>query len=143
MSSWRDTTSEQAQADLDQLLDEALELAESTLGKVGELAPFVAGIDEEGDVNVLTVDVIPGDEAQEQALGNLLEAARSIADQHRAFAQVAEVVAQDGHQLQVDLEHREGTAIRIVAAYDRSRLRRQVTRTSMKAKAARPVVWSA
>lgn len=143
MTSWRDTTSEQAQADLDQLLDEVLPMAESTLGRAGEVAPFVAGIDAEGEVSVLTIDVVHGAEAQEEALGTLLEAARSIADDHRAFAFVAEVVAAEGHQVQVELEHREGTAIRVVADYDRSRLRRQVTRTAMRAKAARPVVWSA
>jgi hypothetical protein len=143
MTSWRDTTSEQAQADLDQLLDEVLPLAEQTLGKAGELAPFGAGIADDGDVSLITVDVSGKPEVRDAALGDLLAAARSIADDHRAFAFVAEVVAEEGHQVQVELEHREGTAIRIVADYDRSRLRRQVTRTGMKAKAARPVVWSA
>jgi hypothetical protein len=41
---WRDTSSDQAQADLDALLNAVLPFAELTLSKYGEMFPFGAAV---------------------------------------------------------------------------------------------------
>ena len=143
MSSWRDTTSEQAQADLDQLLETVLPLAEETLGKQAEVTPFGAGVTRDGEITLLQVNASAAPDQREGVLGDLYGAARGVVTQHRAFAFVAEETVEEGIRLRVDLEHHEGTAFAVVADYERSKLRRSVTRTALAAQTRGGTIWRA
>jgi len=56
MACWRDSTSPQAQDDLDGLLNLVLPLAEQTISKYGEMFPFGAAVTTEGQVVMLGAD---------------------------------------------------------------------------------------
>jgi hypothetical protein len=60
MPSWRDETSQQAQDDLDELLDVALRAAQDKLDATGEFYPFAVALDEPGGTHQLTPEVRTG-----------------------------------------------------------------------------------
>lgn|SRR6476469_5046646 len=144
MTTWRETTSETAQDDLDGLLDTVLPYAEQTLSKDGELLPFSASVDGAGEVEVVAAD--PGiDEppASTDVLDALLDAARDAATTRRAFAFVADVLLLDDQDaLRVELEHREGVALQVLVPYRRSRFRKAVTFGEMSLDLVEPRVWA-
>src|SRR5437016_47221 len=95
MPSWRDTVSEQAQADLDSLLGTLLEFAQQTLAKHGVVAPFGAAISATGEMRLL--GALPdADEGSPQALEMLLEGIRAERSSLRAFAIASDVRLTEG-----------------------------------------------
>ncbi|HKC27634.1 MAG TPA: hypothetical protein VKB75_06445 [Jatrophihabitans sp.] len=126
--SWRDTTSEAAQNDLDGLLNAVLPFAEQTLAKHGELFPFGAGVDVGGQVAMLAADPELGEHpASNQVLDALYQGARAEAASRRAVAFVADVRANVGDALRIELAHREGVALVLLIPYSRTRFTKKMT----------------
>lgn len=97
MTSWRDTTSEAAQHDLDGSLNAVVPFAEQTLAKYGEIFPFGAAVSSEGVVEMMAADVGQGDQPPSAEILDLLyEGARESADTRRAVAFVADVRNEGG-----------------------------------------------
>ena len=109
MASWRDTASDQAQADLDALLNAVLPLAEQTLSKRGEMCPFGAAVSSQGQLEMLAGDPGSGERPTSEAvLRALYDGARASSSTRRAFAFVAYVRADGADAVRVELEHQEG-----------------------------------
>jgi hypothetical protein len=144
MPSWRDNASDQAQADLDALLNAVLPFAGQTLSKYGEMFPFGAAVSSEGELEMLASH--PGNRERpksEDVLSGLYDDARASSRTRRAFAFVADVHANGADAVRVELEHQEGAALFVLVPYNRSRLKKQITFGQISGGSSRPNVWTA
>lgn len=143
VASWRETASASAQNDLDELLNAIVPFAEQGIAKHGEFFPFGAAVTSEGDVALIAADPGVGDAPSSvQALELLYDGARVDAESRRAFAFAADVRANGGSAIRVELEHREGTALVIVIPYTRSRFSKKVTLGAMGLNPGNARVWA-
>lgn len=143
MASWRDTSSEMAQDDLDGLLNAVLPLAEQTLAKHGEMFPFGATVDNDGQITMVAADLGSGEHPpSSQVLDAMYEGVRSERDVRRAAAFVADVRANGGDAIRVELEHREGAAVVVLVAYSRARFTKKLSLGEMSAGPGRVRTWN-
>lgn len=138
--SWRDTTSEQAQDDLDELLDVVLTFADEQVARAGALAPFGASVGTDGAAALAAAD--PTSAGSETVLAVLRDGFRSRAGALRAVAVVADVRTADSDAVRVELEHREGTCLVVLQPYSRSRLRKKVTFGAMSVSVGERHTWA-
>lgn len=118
MTSWREDASTDAQAELDALLNVALPPAQDLLGKHGEFYPFSAVITHAGEPRLIEVPMETKNPDSAQVIERLYFSLRAHAPSIHAGAVAADVRLPDGTgAIQVDLEHREGTALRILLPY--------------------------
>lgn len=144
MTSWRDTTSEEAQNDLDELLNVVLPFAEQTLAKHGEMFPFGAAVSSVGHIEMMAADPGHGDQPPSAEILDLLyQGARESAATRRAVAFVADVRIESGDAIRVELEHREGASLAIVVPYTRSRFRKTISLGVMSAGPGESRTWPA
>jgi hypothetical protein len=142
MASWRDTTSDQAQADLDALLNAVLPFAEQTLSKYGEMFPFGAAVSSDGQMEMLASDPgTGGHPSSEVVLRALYDGARASSGTRRAFAFVADVRVNAADTVRVELEHQEGAALVVLVPYSRSRLKKKVTFGQISGSTGQSNVW--
>jgi hypothetical protein len=143
MTSWRATTSQDAQDDLDGLFGAVLPFAEQTLGKSGQLYPFGARLTIDRQVTILGGDPGLGEHPDSLVVLDVLyRGAVEHAVESRAFAFVADVRANGGDAVRVEVEHRAGVALVLLVPYTRSRLRKAVTLGQMSVSAGNPKIWS-
>ena len=143
MVSWRDTTAEAAQNDLDGLSNAVLPFAEQTLRSHGEFLPFGAAVDTDGQIGMPAADPGLGElPPSQQVLDVLYAGARQQSESRRAVAFVAEVRASGGDAIRVELEHREGTALVILMPYSCSRLTKKVTIGQMSVSLGERRIWA-
>lgn len=143
MASWRDTTSPQAQDDLDRLLNAVLPFAEQALSKYGEMFPFGAAVLADGQVELLAGDPGSGDQPSSQdVLDTLYAGARQSSATRRAVAFAADVKANGSDAVRIELEHREGTAIVVLLPYSRSRFKKAVTFGQMSGGTGQRQLWT-
>jgi hypothetical protein len=120
MASWRDGTSEQVQAELDDLLDVSIRAAQQRLDVAGEFYPFATTVDADGSSALLSPE--PGAGPREVADVTVVfelcwEALRAQASTARAGAVVTNVGISDEDAIAVALEHRDGPAIEVFLPY--------------------------
>ncbi len=126
MASWRDTASDQTQADLDALLNAVLPFAEQTLSRYGEMYPFGAAVSSDGQLEMLASDPGIGERPNsEVVLRALYDGARASSRTRRAFAFAADVRVSAADTVRVELEHQDGAAIVVLVPYSRSRLKKR------------------
>ncbi len=125
MSSWRDTASAEAQADLDGLLNVALGFAQQQLTTRGEFYPYAAAVGVDGQTEMV---------AAKPDLGNDRPLAADVAaacfgaltdkrDTIRAGAVVTDVRMSDGGDaIRVDLEHVDGHTLAVLLPYTKKGL---------------------
>jgi hypothetical protein len=122
VSSWRDDTSQQAQDELDELLDVALHAAQGQLDAAGEFYPFGVALEAPGTTALVTPEVRTGprDVADvSEVFERCWEGLRHQASTLRAGAVVANVGGPDGDAVAVALEHAEGRALEVFLPYTR------------------------
>lgn len=144
MASWRDSASAQAQADLDGLLSNVMPLAQQTLGRHGELLPYAATIDNDGNEALVSPDPAPAEDlpSSHDVLALLYEAATNSAQSLRAVAFVAAVRVADSDAIRVELEHRDGITMAVVIPYERDVATASITIGASRATANPARVWS-
>lgn len=125
--SWRDAASQEAQDDLDGLVNATLPFAQQMLERHGEFFPFAAGVTADGIVELFGADPGADDrpastDVLDQLVGGLRERAGSL----RAIALVADVRAGESDAVRVELEHCDGHAICVLLPYRKKRLRRGI-----------------
>lgn len=123
MASWRDTTPQHVQDDLDGMLGVALDAAQTFLTKNGEFYPFGLTIDRDGETSLAAG--YTGDEHpdSQSVLDALAAGFLHNRDGYRAVASVADVRANGGDAVRVEAEHRDGgPAITLLMPYVRKGL---------------------
>jgi hypothetical protein len=143
MTSWRETSSQQAQEDLDALLELTLPFAQQQLAEHGEFFPFAAAVGADGAPRLIAADPGLGERpASTDILDQLVGGLREQAGDIRAAALVADVRVGESDAARVELEHRDGQAICVLLPYKRRRLRRGVDYGELGAAPAQPRIWS-
>jgi hypothetical protein len=140
--SWRETTPQPVQDDLDALLDVALDAAGTMLGKHAELLPFAVTLDAGGEKALTAAP--PDDEGTEAAVERLRAALTADRERLRCVGVVVTVVAEGiGDAVMAQLEHRDGgPAIAVLQPYKRRRLRRGVEVGELVAMPGERAVWA-
>ena len=143
MTSWRESASQQAQDDLDGLLNAVLPFAEQTLAKYGEMYPFGAAVTADGDFKMLAAVPASGDHpASQDVLNDLYDGARQFQNEHRAVAFAADVKANGSDAVRVELEHSEGATLVLLVPYVRSRFKKNVRLGEMSVGEGERRIWN-
>jgi hypothetical protein len=120
MVSWRDSVSKQAQADLDGLVDAAVEFALQRIAAAGEFLPFALAVSLDGQRQSIAVDY-PRDQTLQvvEQLAAQWDAIDDIKDSLRAAGIAVNVTLTQANQdgIEVTVEHREGVAIGLIFPY--------------------------
>lgn len=145
MTSWRDTASEASQADLDDLLNSAIEMA-SEFVVSGGFAPFSVTTSVNGDHVVGIVHPggdVPPDEAP-ALTAELVEILRRDRADLRAAAIVTHVriVSQDTAAISIELEHVEGAVTAAVLPYAKKRFSKKLEYGELQGMDSDARVWS-
>jgi len=144
LTSWRDSASPEAQDQLDELLNVALEVARRALEKRGEFFPFAAVIEKTGELGVAMTS--PDDVGEHPpsplVIARYLDELRQRRDQLQASAIAANATASFGDAVKVDLEHVEGHALTVLVPYKSKRLRRSIEFGALQAEAGTTQVWT-
>jgi hypothetical protein len=141
MSSWREFTSQQAQDDVDGLLNAALPFGQGMLEKHGEFFPYGVALNDDGESRM--VAGYTGDEHPPslEVLALLVDGLREHRDGLRAAAIVSDVRTTESDAIRVELEHREGACMAVLLPYSKRRLRKGVEYGDLAATAAEPRIW--
>jgi hypothetical protein len=138
MPSWRDEASQQAQDDLDGLLNVVLPFAQQMLEEHGEFYPFAAAITTDGELELIAGAPSLENERPRcfDVVSACLDGLICRRDQLRAAAIVTNVRLHDtgGDAIAITTEHAEGQAISARLPYKLGRLfRRRVQYGSLEA----------
>ena len=122
MDPWRSTATQQAQDDLDGLVNATLPFAQQMLDDQGEFFPFGAAVDDADELRLVTGGPDLGDHpTTAQVLAALVDGMRADRRTLRAVAIVSDVRLADTDAVCVELEHREGHAIEVFLPYRQKR----------------------
>ena len=125
MSSWRDSATQQAQDDLDRLVNAALQFAQQMLDQHGEFFPYGIALTADGEMAMVAADSGGSDRpASSDVLATLLDGFQRDRASLRATATVSDVRLSSSDAIRVELEHRDGHAMAVVLPYTKKRLRR-------------------
>ncbi|MBM7788664.1 hypothetical protein [Tenggerimyces flavus] len=144
MVSWRDQASQQAQDDLDGLLDPAIGFAQQQLEKYHEFYPYAVVVDEGGDHRMVAAEVGSEQPASADLITTLIASLSVQRDHLRAVAIVADVRLSDQGTdgIRVTLEHAEGVALSVVLPYRVRRLGRGINYGDLQASEAVAFIWA-
>lgn len=121
MATWRDTATEQAQADLDGLSDAAVEFALESIKARGEFLPFALAVSVEGEREVIAPNYpTSADLTVVQQLAAHWRAVAAVKDSLRAAVVALNVTLTDQRHrdgIEISVEHREGAAIGLIFPY--------------------------
>jgi hypothetical protein len=144
MPSWRDSTSSQAQDDLDELLNISLGFAQQQLADHGEFYPYAAAIRADGQAEMIPgrARTGSGHPASADVIASCVAQLASRQLEIRAAAITADVRLpdHDGSAIEVALEHAEGQALRVLLPYARNR--DGITFGSIRASVGSRRIWS-
>lgn len=144
MTSWRDTASERAQADLDGLLNPALGFAQQQLEQHGEFFPYAVVVRADGETEMVAAR--PDADDDRPASNDVIDACRTTLAERRDRLRAAAVVADvrlpaGGDAIRVELEHTEGPALTVLLPYGRKRFGRGIDFGQLQAAAGTRHVW--
>ena len=127
MTSWRDSATQEAQDDMDNLLNATLPFAKDQLAKHGDFLPFGAVVTGDGEtVFLASYSGEPGATSRD-LLAMLVEGARDQASSNRAAAIVADALVEGKRDaIRIDIEHRDGHALSIAVPYAKRRFGRGI-----------------
>src|SRR5688500_9669351 len=115
--SWRDSASQEAQDDLDGLLNHSLGFAMQMLEKHGEFMPFAATVTVEGDNQMVMAPSGIDDDNSLAMIGRLRAGVMASRDELRAAALTSDVRINGSDAIRVEVEHREGQAMTLLLTY--------------------------
>jgi hypothetical protein len=118
VTTWRDTTSEHVQSDLDRLLNTVLRFADEMLRRHGEFYPYGAAITRQGEEQVFAADTEQAEDPNpSEVLTSLVNGMSAEVDDLRAAALVSDVTSEKTDAVMVHLEHADSMAITVVLPY--------------------------
>jgi hypothetical protein len=143
VTSQRDSASQQAQDDLDELLNASLPFAQQMLDKHGEFYPYAVTITASGETLLVAGEPGQGEHPNNaDILQVLVEGLRARRDALRAAAMVSDVRLSDSDAVRVEVEHEEGPAIAAFLPYGKKRPRRGIEYGEMTADSGDRKVWT-
>jgi len=144
MPSWRATTPQPVQDELDAVVSSALDTALALLNKNGEFFPFSITVTDAGEMGMAASDPGLGDHPDSTAvLDSLYTAISGLRHTYRAAGFVADVRANGSDAVRVEAEHRDGgPALVVLTPYKRHGLAKKVfTYGQMSAAAGERRIW--
>lgn len=142
MTSWRDSASQQAQGDLDGLLNMTLPFAQQMLAKHGEFYPFGATVTTGGEARLIAGELGREHPASSDVLSLLVERLCQDRGGLRAVAICSNVRLPDSDAVRVDLEHRDGHAMAVLMPYKEKRFGRGIEYDDLRGGTADKQVWT-
>jgi hypothetical protein len=143
MTSWRDHASEQAQDDIQNLIDAVLPLAQQQLNRRGGFFPFGATVDVQGEVTIIAEYPAPSEQPDSKdLLQSLYGGLQEQASELRAAVFVSDVATAEGDAIRAEVEHREGPALVVLAPYSTRRLRRAKVYGELELQPGEPRLWA-
>jgi hypothetical protein len=143
VTSWRDNATQQAQNDLDELLNASLPFAQQMLEKHGEFFPYAVAITAFGETRLVAGDPGLGEQpTSAEVLHMLLGGLRAERDTLRAAAMVSDVRLSSSDAVRIEVEHQEGQAIVAFLPYGRKRLRTGIEYGDLTAGSGDRQVWT-
>lgn len=143
MASWRESASQTAQDDLDNLLDASLRAAQTLQSKNGEFYPFAFTVGASGDLQMAAGDPGLGEHPQStDVIATLLEGLRTRRVGLRAVAVTSDVRLNGSDAIRVDAEHAEGPSISAVLPYEKKRFRNAFGYGQLQAGRNSPRIWT-
>lgn len=141
MTSWRDSTSEQVQGDVDGLLNAALPFGQEMLAKHGEFFPYAVTLGDDGEGRMVAGYTGNEHPPSAEVRSLLVDGLREQRDSLRAVAIVSDVRTTESDAIRVEIEHREGASMAVLLPYAKRRLRKGVEFGDLSAAPAEPQVW--
>lgn len=143
MASWRDAVSQQAQDDLDGLLNPALGFAQQQLDNHGEFYPYAVVVDADGQQRMVAADTGDDRPASADLITTLIATLSEDRDHLRAAAIVADVRLPelDSDAIRVTLEHSERIALSVLLPYKTRRFGRAIDYGDLQTEAAASFIW--
>jgi hypothetical protein len=145
MTSWRETTSEQAQDDLDRLADATIAAARNFLDRNGEFIPFPMAVKADGELALIGLQQPETPEVPESqaVIDGIVDLFRDRRDSIRALAIGADVRIdhEDIEAIEVRLEHREGVSLSVLVPYLRDSLDETYEYEEPRVQPSEPVIW--
>ncbi|MGQ0844198.1 MAG: hypothetical protein ACT4QF_08685 [Sporichthyaceae bacterium] len=123
MTSAHDEPSEEAQGELNGLLNVSLDVAAEQLTTVGEFYPYAVAVGLDGQPRLVTPDMGTEEHPDSSVvLERCIEALVAARKDFRASAVIVDVRLNDADTdaIRVDLEHAEGLSLRILLPYVKS-----------------------
>ncbi|MFC4858643.1 hypothetical protein [Actinophytocola glycyrrhizae] len=118
MTTWRDTTSEHVQSDLDRLLNTVLRFADEMLRRHGEFHPYGVAMTRDGDEQVFAADTAEVEDPNpSEVLTSLVSGMSAESNDLRAAALVSDVTSERTDAVMVHLEHADSMAITVLLPY--------------------------
>jgi hypothetical protein len=143
MASWRDTASQQAQDDLDGLLNPALGFAQQQLDEHGEFYPYAVVVDADGQQRMVAADTGDEQPASADLITTLIAALSDDRDRLRAAAIVADVRLPElnSDAVRISLEHSERVALTVLLPYRTRRFGRGIDYGDLQVGTAAAFIW--
>ncbi len=146
MTSWRDSTSEQAQDDLDRLADATIAAARNFLDRNGEFIPFPMAVKADGELALIGLQQPETAEVPnpQDVIDGIVELFRTRRDSIRALAIGADVRIPDDDidAIEVRLEQRDGVSMTVLIPYIRDSLDETFEYEEPRAQPGDPFIWS-
>jgi hypothetical protein len=146
MTSWRETTSEQAQDDLDRLADATIAAARNFLDRNGEFIPFPIAIKADGELALIGLQQPETTEIplSQDVIDGIVDLFRDRRDSLRALAIGADVriADEDIEAIEVRLEHREGVSLSVLVPYLRDSLDETYEYEEPRVQPGDPAIWA-
>ena len=145
MTSWRDTASQQAQQDLDGLLDHALGFARQQLDAHGQFYPFAVVVDADGRQRMVATGTGKDRPGSADQITTLITTLSEQRDHLRAAAIVADVRVPElgSDAVRVTLEHSERVTLTVLLPYKARRIGRGMDYGELQAGPAAAFIWPA
>jgi hypothetical protein len=127
---------------MDALLSAALPFAKQQLAKHGEFFPYGVAMSLDGQIALVAGDTGTERPPSTEVLDILYEGLRSKAEENRGAAVVADVRlrGEESDAIQVEVEHRDGIALKVFLPYRKKRLG-GVETGQMRAEAGERRIW--
>ncbi|QGG39921.1 hypothetical protein [Aeromicrobium yanjiei] len=145
MAYWRGTASQQAQDDLDGLLDPALGFAQQQLDAHGEFDPYAVVVDADGQQRMVAADIGSDEPASADLITKLIATLSDERDNLRAAAIVAHIRLPETNSdaVRVTLEHSERVSLTVLLPYKARQFGRGIDYGNLQASAATAFIWPA
>ena len=143
MTSWRATTPQPIQDDLDSLVGMAIDAAQALLAKNDEFFPLGVSITLDGEEHLLAADPGLGEHPESLAvLDSLYAGVVASRERLRGAAFVADVRVDGMDAIRVQAEHRDGgPAVEVLLRYEKKRFRKSVEYGAVTASSGPRRIW--